>query len=204
VWRARNAVSRSAIDPAAGIDAVLNCAFALEALVNDLTHFSDRFIDSNSSDSLKALKQILPLLEEERASTRLKYEAIIFILSGKPFDHGGSLFSDFSFLFTIRNELAHPKLYVTEYADSEYKHTKKIERLIGHFRSRNLIEDIRKNSISDWTLLVQSAITANWAYTFLIAFFTFLKDITPASKFREWSFEHCFSSGGCIGYDTTQ
>lgn len=150
-------------------DALTSIVFAaasLEAFMNELTAYLAFIIGSRDvPDWAVTLHHILDEAEEYHASIQMKYLLTSFVLTGKSFSKGDSVYQAFDLLMKLRNAVVHTKtLHSThEYRDGQW--LPPVEpRIISDLRSTGVLADVETllGELYDSTGRIQATFQANW------------------------------------------
>lgn len=189
IRRARLAAKFSAIDPSRALDAIIYSAIALEAYPNDFVRWLEmpiRLEPELVPPQLKAAYEIVSDLEEQRVSSRTKYQVLLYALSSRTFDPGAKPFDDFVFLFKLRDELVHPKCgYYHLSKDGMEGPDKLTKKLIAALESRGLIERDADGHRAQqpWTMRLENLVAANWAIDTARAMINAICDAVPVCRY---------------------
>ena len=182
IRRARIAAKFASNDPSRALDAIIYSAIALEAYPNDFVRWLEtpmRVEPQLIPPELKAAYLIVSDLEEQRVSSRTKYQVLLYTLCSKTFDPGSKPFDDFIFLFKLRDELVHPKCGYHRVADGVDEQDKLTKKLIVGLESRGLTQRERFFASQSWMARLENAVVANWAVETARAMVNAICDAVP-------------------------
>lgn len=144
----------------AWIPSIVMSAAAVEAYVNDVQTLVKAF--SDNSPKLAAMVEMLTRIEDSKGQTMLKFESIMFALTGLPMDRGREPFQSLDLLMDIRNRIVHGRTVVLK-ADAEsqtHQRTASDEKFIKQLEAKKLVGE---NMHADWMDLISNREAGYWA-----------------------------------------
>ncbi len=174
-----------------GIDALFFSATALEAFINDYPVLIKPFLvyeaeKGKQPECIKLAFNLLCELEEQRASTKTKFELLHYILTGKAFDHDLQIYKDLIFLFELRNEIAHPKVRNISLKKDEFEidETAQLQSVKARLQSRNLLSG-HENFYGPLYVMLEAKTVADWSVRLAIDVVNYFVETTPECRFKK-------------------
>jgi len=175
--------------------AVVFCAMALEAFINECGRLARTIPTAERQKVVEAFASVLSELEERKEAVVVKYHLGLLVFAGEAWDEGAKPFQDFKLLLTLRNEIAHMK---GDAWDSEVGNDKphperrpdQYPKWVRELRSRKLIPDPK--SSTSWLEQVSTPKVALWACWTACTITAEFYSSVPEGAFKESLRDHLF------------
>jgi hypothetical protein len=141
------------------IPSLVMSAAAAEAFANDMHTLVKSFPEKSAK--LTTMVEMLSRIEDSKGQTMLKYEAIMFVLTGLPMDRGQEPFQSLDLLMDLRNRIVHGRTVVLK-ADAETGELRRSESDSKFIRKLEAKQLILGNDKADWMDLISNREAGLW------------------------------------------
>jgi hypothetical protein len=176
--------------------AIVFCATALEAFINECGHLARAVPTSGEQNIVASFASVMRELEERRESIAIKYHLGLLVFKGATWDEGSRPFQDFKLLIALRNELAHMKgdnwetRIAAGHRDPE-RSPAQYPKFVRELQSRNVIPKSSKST--SWLEQIASPAVAAWACRTASAMTQEFFASVPAGYFKDSLADHLFN-----------
>jgi hypothetical protein len=144
------------------LTSVVFSVIALEAFLNEVTEVAADYLRNPCEPhEVAAFAEFMNDAERARTSLESKFVLSNWILTGRKLDRGEPAYQDFSLLVGLRNDLVHFK--PNEAVDLSLSPDEIHQRLVGTFRSKNILATGIESTLTPWTQLITTKAVALWS-----------------------------------------
>ena len=187
--------------------AVVFCAMALEAFINECGRLASTIPTSERQKIVEAFESVLSELEERKEAIVVKYHLGLLVFAGAAWDEGAKPFQDFKLLLTLRNEIAHMKGDAWESEVGKQKpdperRSDQYPKWVREFRSRKLIPEPTVST--SWLEQITTPKVALWACRTASTITSEFYSSVPEGSFKESLKDHLFLMPGAKPLDRVE
>jgi hypothetical protein len=182
---ARKACERSRTYPPEAIAAIVLSVIGFEAFLNEMVELSSGPPHpSDEPEEVKAFGAILEDLEQQKAPIDVKVQVAYYIFKRQRLDKGELPYQDFDLLIRIRNALVHkkPEKWSMIAEGEAFEPHKLVKRLAD----RKVIPPPTPEAPPELFIPICRQEVAKWAYNVVVEMISFLTEVIPPSKLKEF------------------